>query len=151
MIFKLDNRTETQRGSELIGGVFALSQTDLGEKCISHFVQAVYNIIASQHRHRTAATGGRKVLTCFSSPARSAFPAGRKLTQPFLSPRGAVSSKSGQLKHFPYPPLDASTNISIFFSDFKFILSYFFFNSFFCCYTMLFSLLFSNPSLHSLP
>lgn len=57
-----------------------------------------------------AVTGGRSVLTCFSSPARSAFPAQRKLTQAFLSPRGDVSSKFTQLKHFPYPSLDTSTN-----------------------------------------
>jgi len=67
-----------------------------------------------------AAPGGRRVLTCFSSPACSAFPAVRKLTQPFLSPRGAVSLKSSQLKQFPYPLLDASTNTgAIFFQILK--------------------------------
>lgn len=99
------------------------------------------NTCTSQHRCRMAVTGGRSVLTCFSSPARSAFPAQRKLTQAFLSPRGDVSSKSSPLKHFPYPSLDASTNTCAnFFSDFKVVLSCFFFNSFFCCYVMLFSL-----------
>lgn len=148
LIVKLDNCTEIQRGSELIGRVFALSQTDWWEKYISHFVQAVCNTCTSPPRCRMAATGGRRVLTWFSSPARSAFPAGRKLTQPFLSPRGAVSSKSSQLKHFPYPCLDASTNTcaNFFFPDLKVIWSYFFLNCFFCCYVILFSLSFPNPS-----
>lgn len=35
VIFKLDNCTETQRGREMIGRVFALPQTDLWEKYIS--------------------------------------------------------------------------------------------------------------------
>lgn len=62
-IFKPDNCTETQRGSDLIGIVLAPSQTCKKSTSVI-FAQAVCNTCPSQHRRRLAATGGRKALTC---------------------------------------------------------------------------------------